>query len=201
MKQYLYSITQMDRDTYARWYAAMDETRRRRVDGFRFEKDKRLSVAADALARQAVAEHCGVAPEHICFAADELGKPYAVGLEVYFNVSHSGEYVLCAVDAAPVGVDIQQIRPVSSHMMAKVCTPEELSFVWGTVPPRAGTVADPDVLRRFFTVWTDKEAWLKYRGTGIRLPLSSVQVPQGHCIHRDMGEYVYTVFTRDAVPE
>lgn len=177
----LYNIRLSDKDLYTKWYAGMDPDRQRRVDGFRFENDKKLSVAADHLARVAIAEYCGIAPEQICFAADALGKPYAMGLDVHFNVSHSGEYVLCAVDDAPIGVDIQQIRPISAHVMSRVCTPEELAFVWDTTTPQPGTVTDPAVLHRFFQIWTAKEAYLKYLGTGIRTPMHTVQVSQAHC--------------------
>jgi len=38
-------------------------------------------------------------------------KPYIVGNPVYYNISHSGKYVVLAISKYPLGIDIQKIKP------------------------------------------------------------------------------------------
>lgn len=150
---------------YEQWYAMADESRRAGCDSCRSREDRLRAIAGDHLARLGIASHCGAAPEDIHFARTESGKPYAVGLNVHFNISHSGNYVVCAVSEDPVGIDVERIRPVRSKLTDKVCTPGELSYIreasgWGDE-------LTGEAMVRFFRIWTSKEAWFKWAGTGI----------------------------------
>ena len=165
MKWYHIDIRDMTRDQFDSWYAMADEDRRRKTDDFRQEKDRLCSIAGDHLARMGIAAHCGVDPVQIRFARTEKGKPYALGLDVHFNLSHSGHFVVCAVSDRPIGIDVEQIRIVRRKLAEKVCCPEELEYLldeagWGD--PVTGRA-----LRRFFRIWASKEAYFKWAGTGI----------------------------------
>lgn len=95
------------------------------------------------------------------------GKPYFPqhpGLE--FNLSHSGPLALCALDSAPVGVDIQQVRAMRPGLPARVCSPQQLAWV------EAG-----DRWRRFAQLWSLKEALVKYTGTGLTRSIPGIQIP------------------------
>ena len=81
------------------------------------------------------------------------GKPALSGGGPCFILSHSGDYALLAVSDAPLGADIQQVRPVSPGLLRKLARPEELA-------------AGMD----FFTLFTRKEAMMKASGLGFALP-------------------------------
>ena len=43
------------------------------------------------------------------FGIGSHGKPYVIGYEqVHFNISHSDNICICAVDDMPIGIDIQK---------------------------------------------------------------------------------------------
>lgn len=163
MKWYKYDIKNFTDDEYCKWYSLMSEDKQHRVDRFRFLDDKKCTVAGEMLARQAIAEWCGVQPEIIRFAVGEQGKPYAVGLCVEFNISHSGDMVVCAVDDKPVGIDIEQIRPIDLSVAKHVCADDELIYIFGHKPTEKDFVytEDMETLTRFFELWTKKEAFYK----------------------------------------
>ena len=113
MKWYKYDIRDLTDTEYVKWYSLMDETKKQRVDRFHFYDDKKRTVAGEMLARKAIAEWCGVAPESITFETTKNGKPYAKNLTVEFNISHSDDMVVCAIDSKPIGIDIEKIRPIN----------------------------------------------------------------------------------------
>lgn len=153
-----------DRD-FESYYAAADAHRRAKCDGCRAREDRVRSVVGDHLARIAVSEHCHIPMEEIRFARTAAGKPYAVGLDVHFNISHSGHLVVCAVSDRPVGIDVQQMRAVRRRLTDKVCTPAELAYI--REAPGWEEMLTGEAMVRFFRVWTTKEAYFKWSGTGI----------------------------------
>ena len=153
-------IDDMTQTEYEATYALMTAEKKARVDRFRFERDKRLTVCGELLARRMLAAYCGVMPEDIVLLTGAHGKPYAAGLEVQFNISHSGEMVLCAVSDTPIGADIEQMRTADEKLIRFVCTDEEKAYVLDAAD-------DADKQRRFFRIWTAKEAYFKCLGTGI----------------------------------
>ena len=100
-----------------------------------------------------------------------FGKPYFKNApEVFFSVSHSGSFWLCAISRQPLGLDLQQIRQTQTLKIAqRFFHPDEAAFV----------KAQPS---DFFKVWTAKESYVKYTGQGIGGSFSAFSVisPDGH---------------------
>ena len=165
MKWYHMDIRDMTDAEYANYYAMADETRREKTDACRVREDRLRSIAGDHLARLAVSEFCGVPMEEIQFGRSGDGKPYVLGLDVHFNISHSGDLAVCAVSERPLGVDVQLMRPVRRALTRKVCTPGELRYLREV--PGFGEELAGEALVRFFQVWCSKEAYFKWLGTGI----------------------------------
>ena len=169
MKWYKYDTRDLTDTEYNKWYSLMSEDKRHRVDRFRFLDDKKRTVAGEMLALKTIAEWCGVVPESITFGIKEHGKPYAKDLAVEFNISHSGNMVVCAVDDKPIGIDIEQIRPIDLTVAKHICTDEELLYLFGHTPIEQdfAYTTDTEILIRFFKLWTAKEAYGKCIGTGL----------------------------------
>lgn len=102
--------------------------------------------------------------ESVAIAAE--GKPFlSRHPEIFFNISHSGEYAACAVGRIPVGIDIQFRKPGDHRKLARrILTSEE----W-TAYETSG--CDEQI---FYTFWTKKESYLKYTGEGIRKELRTL---------------------------
>lgn len=57
------------------------------------------------------------------------GKPYfADRSDIHFSLSHTKTHILCALSHAPIGVDIESTREISSRAKAFFCTEEELKY-------------------------------------------------------------------------
>lgn len=185
-----YNIQQLTDIEYKKWYDLAGIEKRNRIDRFRQLEDRKRSIAGEMLARQAIAKWCNVAPESIVFRKSASGKPFVQDLPVEFNISHSGNMVVCAVDEEPVGIDVECIRNVDWKLAERVCTKEEISYVQGKdfVVTEKSQPLTQEMLVRFFEIWTAKEAYFKCRGIGIT-DLKSVNVlpniRKNGCIYGD----------------
>lgn len=169
MKWGQFDIRNLSQDDYVRWYSVMSREKQQRVDRFRCVDDRKRTVAGDMLARLFIAEWCGISAESVRFDQNKFGKPFARDLPVEFNISHSGNIVVCAVDNMPVGIDVEQIRPIDMNVVNHICCPDELKYIFGQTLYDADCAINdnPEMLARFFEIWTAKEAYCKCLGTGI----------------------------------
>lgn len=87
---------------------------------------------------------------------DPMGKPELPG-GPEFSLSHTVGAVVLAVDQAPVGVDVESVRPISPRLPRRVMSGAE----YGWFLARGSRPED------FFTLWTLKESYYKALGTGL----------------------------------
>lgn len=105
------------------------------------------------------------ADQHLSYG--EYEKPYLTNIhDVHFNISHSGQYVACAVADQPVGIDIQEIISYRPELAVRVCSEKEISLVASSYDPSY----------TFTKIWTQKEAYIKMTGRGISDSLKSISV-------------------------
>lgn len=170
MELFWYNIKEMDTAAYDAAVSLMDAERQRRVKDFPNEDDRKRSAAGDWLLRRAVAGRLGGTPETAPLRWDENGKPYVEGAPFHVSVSHSGPYVVCAVDEHVLGVDVEVIRGAEEKFMHRACSDAEMAYI------RYG---DAGCYQRFWECWTAKEALFKLTDKGPLLSLSRLALPQG----------------------
>lgn len=149
-----------DTTLYAAAYAAASGQRRQKTDRLLFEKDRRLSLAAELLLRFGLSE-AGVKPDTLEFGYGEHGKPYLSSFpEIQFNLSHSGTRAVCAISPAAVGCDIERITEPAAAVAGKVFSKSEYDAVFG----QESFDAQKEM---FFRIWTRKESFVKATGLGV----------------------------------
>lgn len=98
------------------------------------------------------------------------GKPYAEEKPgFHYNISHAGDWVVLAYSDQEVGVDVEEIfMDEGRKQVAEFSfTSEEQDYIF--------KVADKkEQAERFSKVWTGKESYLKYLGTGLAKSMKSV---------------------------
>ena len=133
---------------------------------YRFEDDKKRSLLAHALLNHALKEEGIKADYPILPVTDEHGKPHFYTdnreKEIYFSLSHSGNYAVCAIGEDELGVDIEIIKDYKDSIANRFFAPSELQYVQDT--------------EGFYRIWTLKEAYMKAVGLGMALALDSFAV-------------------------
>jgi 4'-phosphopantetheinyl transferase len=136
-----------------------------RADRFKFEQGRQHYIVGRATLRRLLGDVLQLDPATLKFDYIDRGKPALGGAHVgklHFNVSHSHGLALIAVTrCAPVGVDIEYIRPVKHG--------DDIARRFFTASESAGLakLAGAERPAAFFNLWTRKEAWLKATGAGI----------------------------------
>ena len=148
-------------------YAQASEGRRRRADKFMFPEDRKRCLCAELLMRYSLFTGRGIR-----FTGEPLlgkyGKPYIQGAEdLFFSASHSGKWAVTAYGSSQVGADVEVIKSGSSSIAEGCFTQSEQDYVFAD---------DEGADERFIKLWTLKESYIKYLGTGLSTPLDSFTV-------------------------
>jgi phosphopantetheinyl transferase len=90
---------------------------------------------------------------------NEHGKPFLIGDDsiTYFSISHCREAIAVVVADQEVGIDIESIRTAKSDLVTRVMNEAEQAQIRQSIDPN----------RTFTRLWTQKEAIVKWQGTGI----------------------------------
>lgn len=100
------------------------------------------------------------------------GKPFVAGRhDINYNISHTAGYVVCAVGTLAVGVDIEQIRPISQRVINRFLD---------------GCPAEQAVLK-----WTMRESYGKMTGEGFFH--SPTVVPHTFLSYYEISGYIVTL--------
>lgn len=160
-----FSLSQLDGQGYQALYRRASQSRREKADSFRLTTDKYRCLVGEALLRQTLGT------DEFTLALGEYGKPYvAEQPDFHFNLSHSGDWVVLACSDREVGIDIEQIRADAKieKLARRHFTPGEQNYVFSD--------GESHMADRFFRIWTAKESYLKYLGTGLSKSLQSFNV-------------------------
>jgi 4'-phosphopantetheinyl transferase len=164
-------------ETVASLAATLTADERNRSERFRFERNRRRFVAAHGALRDLLGRYLGTEPGQIRFVRNAFGKPELhpeFGGRLKFNLSHSADLALIAIALdAWVGVDLECIEERGNSSYADVAR----CFFSATEVDALSRVPRHRYLEAFFSCWTKKEAYVKARGEGLTIPLTSFSVP------------------------
>lgn len=162
-----------DENVFYKELEEMDPGRREKIAEMVQKTDKCRMLAAGHLLRDALFAR-GYRLKELTVQKNEHGKPYMKELpDFYYNLSHSGEYAVCAVSDQPVGIDIEGIRFAEEkdwermdHLAARIMTADEQAAYWKIRPEERPV--------EFTKLWTKKESVAKLLGCGMQLPFGQI---------------------------
>ncbi|MCR3758119.1 4'-phosphopantetheinyl transferase family protein [Clostridium felsineum] len=100
---------------------------------------------------------------------NKWGQPKLMNEDkLYFNISHSGEWVAVAVDEKPVGIDIQEINKTDLDIAKSFFSKQENEYI--------SSLPEEKRIEAFFMLWTLKEAFIKAKGRGLYISLNSFTI-------------------------
>lgn len=141
---------------------------------FHFDKHRIRYVNAHLAKRFILAHYLETLPKTIEFFQGDYGKPYIKNNpdKWHFNLSHSANKALIGITkACEIGVDIEQIKDRELLLLAK-------RFFANHEAKAIENCQDGKTQQNlFFQVWSQKEAFIKAIGLGLRYPLEKFETP------------------------
>lgn len=154
-------------DIFEKALSRVSDERRRKVLKFRQHKDRKLSLGAGMLLEYVLKWHLSEEEYTNKLVFGSNGKPGIENEKIFFNLSHSGRYAVCAVSDRPVGIDVEEIKPANKTLINHVCTEKEKEYLEGLTEDKQNET--------FTRIWTVKESAVKCDGTGLLTPPKNVE--------------------------
>ena len=166
----------------------LSDYRRKSMEKLRFDENKHESLGAELLLNLALSEHCPEIALPVEIRCSEYGKPEIAACPLFFNLSHSRGFAVCAISDSVVGVDIQYCEAHSDSIAKRFFAPDEQAYIAASSDPEAA----------FTDIWCMKESFVKALGTGLSTPLASFSALGNDTIwHTRLGLYHLAVCTPD----
>lgn len=166
---YIASVKDLyDIDVYNKAYSKITEERKNKTDRYKVQSGKVTSIASEILLKHAISNVLG---KEIILEYKYLnnGKPYLKNDEIYFNISHSHDYVIVAVSDHDIGCDIEFNDEIDLNVAKKFFSSNEYYDIINNAKER----------NLFYRYWTLKESFVKATGMGLKLPLNSFTIHLG----------------------
>lgn len=158
VRAWLADITPLyDEECYGKYYERLPLFRRKKADALRSRQSRAQSVGAWSLWEKIRAE-------------------YDLPESSVYNLSHSGDYVMCAAETDAVqfrvGCDLQQMEKLKMKIAERFfCREEYLAVLEGGTEEERRDI--------FYRYWVLKESFLKATRKGMALPMNSFSIRLG----------------------
>ncbi len=129
---------------------------------YRKENDRQSRIIGRAVLKILLSRYLSVDPKEISFKLDHNKKlllQNIISKNLYFNVSHSEDWILIAISTNPIGVDVEKINASFTYqnLLDFSFSLEEKEYIQSAANPH----------QNFYELWTRKEALLKATGKGL----------------------------------
>lgn len=142
-----------------------------RVKKFQNNEDKIRGIYSELIIRKMIMDKFKINNDEISFGFNKYGKPHLEKHEnIYFNVSHSGQYVVCCLDNKAVGIDVEKIIPIELEGMKESFLSDlEEKYIY-----KQNKLEES--INRFYEIWTLRESFVKCVGKGLSIPLNKFYI-------------------------
>lgn len=173
---------------YERFIPKLSNDRQQRIASLKQDKDKIISFFSELMLMFCISKTLNINHIDVSYYRNQQGKPYLPDNNSYhFSLSHSNGLIAFSEHSRPIGLDVEFIKPHPRRTAERFFTNSERQYINSSPLPEIA----------FYEIWTSKEAYIKYLGTGLSTPLSSFDVKGGKLsadiISNNADGYMYSL--------
>jgi 4'-phosphopantetheinyl transferase len=159
-------------DNYENLMNCVSYEKQARIKKYRMNEDALRALFGELMVRYVICTRLNITNEEVIFKLNDYGKPYLLGhSDFHFNLSHSGEWVVCVTDSVPAGIDVEGIRQMDMKIAERFFSNDEFNDI--------NSKKQCDRVDYFFQLWTLKESYIKACGKGLSIALDSFSIRMG----------------------
>jgi len=143
----------------------VSEESREKFYKFHFLEDSLRSLYGEIIVRNFVSQHFKIKNEEIHILKNKYGKPYIENVPVHFNISHSGSWIACGISDQNIGIDIEKMKETNLGIAKRFFCDKEYELLISK--------KEEDRMELFYLLWTLKESYIKWMGTGLSTGLDT----------------------------
>ncbi len=140
------------------YFCQLPKDIQQKISGFKRWQDQHAALFSKLLLQHAL-EQAGYNSDCLNQLKYELYNRPFIDNKIDFNISHAGEYVVCAIsDQGRLGIDVELIKAINISDFNQYMETEPLSY------------------KEFYEIWTIKESVIKADGRGLSIPLLDIKI-------------------------
>ena len=153
--------------------------------------DRKLALYSELLTRMIILSHTSLTINNLQFYYKENHKPILLtDPSIDFSYSHTKGAILCCVSTdSTVGTDIEICEDAPYQIMNIAFHPTEIEYV--TTP------SEVQKAKRFYKIWTQKEAYTKRCGIGLACDLTKINTLESSIVSSlycwEIGNYICSI--------
>lgn len=211
---YIMNLAKLNNDTvFERYFSQMPDERQEKILRSKHRMDKNRSLGAGILLAHGLLAN-GIELKNAVIWEGEYGKPYLAGIrvdketyssniqvcpaaeirkpqqDIYFNLSHSGDYAAAVFGTVPVGIDIEHERKNTGGIIRRC-------FCSGEQEALAACRSEEERADLFLRYWTIKESVAKVSGLGMRLPFTEIRLTKDCQVEVNWKDETWKYFFRE----
>lgn len=115
---------------FNRLKSCISTEKQERISRFHRFDDAQRTLIGDILIRHLLCQMLKIKNNKLIFKINKYGKPFLFNCnDIQYNISHSGKWVACAICDYPVGIDIEQIKPIDISIAEQFFSKDEVNYL------------------------------------------------------------------------
>lgn len=182
----------LDHPHWNTYTAVLNQDEQQRIQRYKTPALQQRQHNSRIALRLVLAHHTQQPAHQITLHTSPTGKPFLPEHPTqHFNLSHSGKQGIIAVSTTPVGIDIEHLKLTLDrvHNLASNVLPHEEHQHLLQQPTNQH-------IQLFYTLWTQKEAYLKAIGTGLSQSTHIIHTQYGQAVQNPQHpQHIPTLYT------
>ena len=145
----------------------LSDSEKNQASRYRQKKDRLLYCAGKILTKKLISDTFQTDLKKIILKKDKYNRPFLSYPKIKnfdFNISHSQNLLVLAINSSRVGIDVEKIREIDLDIAYNYFHKEESDYLFKCCENK---------LDKFYQIWTLKESFIKATGEGLLRPLDS----------------------------
>ena len=158
--------------------------KKKRINNFKNELKVKQSIIGELLLRDLLDKYYNIDYNELEFEFNKNNKPFIVNKNIFYNISHSSNYVIAVVSDKEIGIDIEKIRETNIKSINYFASSKEKEYI---------LLEHNNLFKRLFEIYTLKEAYVKMIGKSI-LDIKNVEftISNNHIYRSDINVRCYS---------